>query len=240
MKRILAIPFALAMMSLSPAGLTEDFLSEPGKLHADERFGADLVYFPDDVDQRMAKYDSIMIDEPVIFLSDDSPYKGFKASELAAIADSLRKSFTKGMTEQQVSTGQYKVVDQPGPSVVYLRLALKDLYIKKEKRGLLSYTPVGIVAHGVTDLASDAIDKTILVELSVEAELQDTEFGDILFASVLHRGQHKAHHVKEKEAQWDTPGAIAEAMGRRLACRMDNARLPEAKRTDCLKAIPMK
>ncbi len=239
MKKLLAIPFTLTMLSMSPPSLSEDFLSQPDKLHGDKRFGSDLVYFPEDVENRMDKYDSIMIDEPVIFLADDSPYKGFKASELAAIADVLRKSFSKGLSEHEISTGNYKIVEEPGASVVYLRLALKDVYVKKEKRGLLSYTPVGIVAHGVSDLASDAVDKTTLVEMKIEAELLDTQSGDILFATVMDRGQRKAHHVKEEEAEWDTPGKIAEVLGRRLACRMDNAKLPSEQRADCLKTIPV-
>ena len=86
----------------------------------------------------------------------------------------LRKSFIKGLSSQPVSIGNFKVVEEAGPSVLYVRMALKDLYIKKEKRGLLSYTPVGMVAHGVADMASDAVDKTTLVEMKVEVEMQET------------------------------------------------------------------
>ena len=183
-----------------------------------------------------------MVDEPVIFLSDDSKYKGFKASDIAAISDMVRKSFTRGLSSQPVSFGNFKVVEEPGPSVLYVRLALKDLYVQKEKRGLLSYTPVGIVAHGVVDMASDVVDKTNLVELKVEAEMLESETGDVLFAVILDRGhrKNKKAHQKEEQAGWDTPGIVSEKLGRRLACRLDNGRLPEEKRTDCVKTIPIK
>jgi hypothetical protein len=181
-----------------------------------------------------------MVDEPVIFLAEDSDYKGFKASDLAAIADMFRKGFIKGLSNQPVSFGNYKVVDEPGASVLYLRLALKDVYIRKNKRGLLAYTPVGAVVKGVHDIASEAIDKTTLVELKIEAEVQETGSGDVLFAAILDRGHRKAHHVKEDDAGWDAPGNVSEKLGRRLACRLDNARSPADKQVDCVKTIPIK
>ena len=33
-------------------------------------------------------------------------------------------------------------------------------------------------------------------------------------------------------------GQIAELMGRRMACRLDNARLPESQRHDCIAELP--
>lgn len=221
--------------------LADDFLSSPELLKPDERFAGDLVYYPEDILQRLPNYDSLMVDEPVIFIADNSDYKGFKASDLAAISDMVRKSFAKGLSGQPVSIGNFKVVEEPGPNVLYVRLALKDVYVKKEKRGLLSYTPVGIVAHGVSDMASDAVDKTNLIELKVEAEMRDSQSGDVLFAAILDRGhrKNKKEHQKEEQAGWDVPGAVSEKLGRRLACRLDNARLPTDKRVDCVKTIPI-
>jgi hypothetical protein len=181
-----------------------------------------------------------MIDEPEIFLAEDSPYKGFKASDLAAVAELFRQGFIEGMKKQPVSFGNFKVVEEPGPSVLYLRTALVDVYVQKHKRGLLAYTPVGAVVKGVHDIASDAIDKSTLVELKIEVEMQETGSGDIVMAGILDRGHRKAHHVKEEAAGWDAPANVAEKLGRRLACRLDNARLPADKRSDCVKAIPIK
>lgn len=242
MKTLIASCAAALMLAGSIGASADDFLSAPEKLQPDDRFGGDLVYFPDDILQRLPNFDSLMVDEPVIFLADDSKYKGFKASDLAAVSDMLRKSFIKGLTSQPVSIGNFQVVEEAGPSVLYVRMALKDVYVKKEKRGLLSYTPVGIVAHGVADMASDAIDKTTLVEMKVEVEMQETEHGDVLFAAILDRGHRKDKkaHQKEHDAGWDAPGSVAEKLGRRLACRLDNGRLPTAKQVDCVKTIPLK
>ena len=239
MKAIIAISASLIFFTLSALASAEDFLSAPDTLRPDPLFGDDLVYYPDDVLSRLPKYNSVMVDEPIIFLAEDSDYKGFKASDLAAVADMFRQGFMEGLSKQPVSFGNFKVVDEPGPSVLYLRLALKDVYISKHKRGLLAYTPVGAVVKGVHDIASDAIDKTTLVELKIEAEMQDTESGDVLFAAILDRGHRKAHHQKEDAAGWEVPGNVANKLGRRLACRLDNARLAADKQQDCVKMIPI-
>lgn len=241
MKKLPAITLSLMMFGVSGLTFGDDFLSDPDKLHKDKRFGNDLVYFPEGIEDRFSKYDSLMVDEPIIFLSEDSPYKGFKASDLAAVTEAVRKSMITGLTEQKVSTGNYKAVDKPGPSVLYVRMAVKDVYVHKNKRGLLSYTPVGIVVKGVHDIASETIDKTTLVEMQLEVEMQDSTTGEVLFAAVMDRGHRKdkAAHIKEDNVSWDRPGAIAEKLGRRLACRMDNKRLSAEKQVDCLKAIPI-
>ena len=242
MKKLIASCVTALFIGASFAVSADEFFSIAlDQMKPSERFASDLVYFPDDIGQRLPNYDSLMVDEPVIFLAEDSKYKGFKASDLAAISDMLRKSFIKGLSSQPVSMGNFKVVEEPGPNVVYVRLALKDVYVKKEKRSLFSYTPVGMVAHGVSDIASDAIDKTTLVELKIEVEMQDTESGDVLFAAILDRGhrKNKKAHQKEEDASWDAPGHVAEKLGRRLACSLDNARLPADKQVDCVKTIPI-
>lgn len=241
MKKLLAGVAATCLLSGPPGVSAEEFLTAPELLKPSDRLGGDLMYYPADIQKRLQQYDSLMVDEPVIFIADDSKYKGFKASDLTAIADMLRKSFMKGLSEQPVSFGNYKVVDEPGPSVLYVRMALKDLFVRKEKRGLLSYTPVGIVAHGVADIASDVIDKTDLIEMKVEVEMLDTEKGEVLFAGILDRGhrRNKQAHQKEEEAGWDASGIVAEKLGRRLACSLDNARMAADKRVDCVKLIPI-
>jgi hypothetical protein len=234
---------SLTLLLAAPlAGVAQDqFLTDPSKLHSDPRFSGDQIFFVENVRTRLADYDSVMVDEPVIFIAPGSPYTGFKGSDMAALSDLLRRSFIEGLTSEPVSFGSFKSAEQPGAGTLFVRLALKDVYIRKNKRGLLAYTPVGAVAKGVKDAASDAIDKTTLVEMTVEAELQDSKSGDVLFAIVMNRGQRedKASWTKEDAADWEATGAIAGLLGRRLACRLDNARLPEARHRDCIQAIPI-
>lgn len=240
MKTFIAACLIVGSITTVPAH-AQDFLTHRELLKPDEHFAGDLAYFTDGVLEKLPRFDSLMIDEPVVFLADDSDYKGFKASDLAALSAMLRESLVKGLTTQPVSIGNFKVVEEPGPSVLYVRMALTNLYVQKEKRGLLSYTPVGVVAHGVHDLASDVVDKTKLVEMVLEIEMQDSSTGEVLMAGILDRGHRKDKQANQRQemAGWDAPGSVAEKLGRRLACRLDNARLEESKRADCVKLIPI-
>ena len=235
--------FVLAAVLAAPAARAQDsdFLSHPELLAKDPRFGDDMVYLAPDIEERGKNYMRVMVDEPVIFIAPDSPYGGFKPSDIAAVADMMRQSFAAGLGSEPVSFGKVEVVDQAGEGTLYLRLALKDIYIRKNKRGLFSYTPVGAVVHGVSTAASETIDKTTLVEMTAEIEAQDSLTNEVLFAMIMDRGQRKdkKEGVDEDAADWEITGAIAETMGRRVACRLDNARKPEDQQRDCIAEIPV-
>lgn len=239
-KRLIALCFGLSLASAPALLSAEEFLTDPSSLRSYERFAGDKIYFVEDILQRLPAYKNVLVDEPVIFIAADSPYTGFKPSDLAALADMIRTSFIDGLTTQPVSFGHYQAVDQPGAGTLYVRLALKNLHIRKNKRGVLAYTPVGAVAHGVKNMAKETLDKTTLVEMTVEGELQDSQSGEVLFAISMTRGQRadKAAKIKEESANWEATGQIAGAFGRRLACRLDNTGLPEDQRKDCIAAIP--
>lgn len=159
----------------------------------------------------------------------------------AALSNLLREAVATGLASEPTSFGNYQVVDEPSASTLYLRIALKNIYIRKNKRGLLGYTPMGFVVKGVSSLTKDVFDKSTLVEMTLETELLDTQNGEVLFAGILDRGRRadKKAHVKEQAAGWEVTGAIAEVMGRRLACRLDNARRPEEQRRDCIAELPV-
>jgi hypothetical protein len=241
MKTYLAL--ILGVVLSSPAAMAEDtnFLSHPELLKPDARFGDALAYMVEDLTDRAKSYDRVMVDEPVIFIAPDSPYGGFKASDMASLSDMLRQSFAKGLSSEPTTFGTYSIVDQAGTGTLYLRLALKNVYIRKNKRGLLTYTPVGAVAKGVKDAASEAMDKSTLVEMTAEVEVLDSVTNEVLFAGVMDRGHRadKKAKVEEEVANWEATGAIAEVMGRRMACRLDNARRPEGERRDCVAEIPL-
>lgn len=216
-------------------------MSQAELLKADTQFGADLAYFAKDILNRLSSYQNIMVDEPVIFIAEDSPYTGFKASDLAAISDLMRQSFTQGLQEEQMQSGNLKVVDQAGPDTLYLRIGIQNVYIRKNKLGLLDYMPVGAVVHGVVSAASEAVDKSTLIEMEVQIELLDSQSSEVLAAFSVNLGERANKNARTEEiaAGWEATGAMAELAGRRMACRFDNSRLPEGQRRDCIKELPL-
>ena len=91
--------------------------------------------------------------------------------------------------------------------MIYLRVALTDVIVKKKKRGLLAYTPVGAVVKVGRDALKEAFDKVDFIETTFQAELVDSMSNDVLAALVAQRGQRKAEGQKETRIDMDADEA---------------------------------
>jgi hypothetical protein len=192
----------------------------------------DLTWTAPDLAARLKGYDSIMVDQPEIFLHAESPYKGFKPDMMKAIADGFRDSVI-----QELGT-TYAVVEEPGENVLYIRLAATNLYVKKKRsKNPLSYTPVGFAVKTARKALTKDLDKKFsFVELTVEAEMLDSMTGERLGAAVERLGGRKDKETGQKkdassmeQMEW----AMGEC-GRRTRCRLDNARRTLEEQVDCL------
>jgi hypothetical protein len=193
--------------------------------------GVDLAYEPPGTIERLAKYNKIMVDQPEVFLAKDSKYRGMKPDNAKAIVDLIRGRVTENMANRG-----YTVVEESGPDVLYLRLGLTDLYLQKKKRGILTYTPVGRVAHIGAELVMDMMSKVDIIEMALQAELQDSESEEVLAAMVIKRGARKDKETGQKleRMDFDEFRAVLQEYGVRFSCRLENTKLPEPQRIDCM------
>ena len=185
---------------------------------------ADYRYVAPGAEDRIAKYDAVMIDQPEIFIAVDSPYRGVKPKHLDALAEALRTGIAGALSEDLY------VVDQPGENVLYVSVAASNLKLTKRKRGILGYTPAGLVAGAVRGAAtSDIAKKANLQDVVIEMEVFDSVSGERLVAIIDSRGSGKANPTS-----WDELEALMGRYGRIMQCRVDNAELPAERRLDCL------
>lgn len=198
--------------------------SYEGLQFAPGEYGGKTVVTPDSA-TKSANITKIMIDQPEIFIAEDSAYKGLKPDDALAIAEALRRAIADNMT---VLT----VVDKPGPDVLYMRLALSDVHLKKKKRNPLSYTPVGLVAYTAVNAAvSDAMKKVDLVGVNIEGESLNAETGEYLGSLLIKLAPPK--ETTSDQASWEATLSRFDSMGKQMDCRFRNKKLPEAKREDC-------
>ena len=238
-KALVTLLSSTLLLSSIPALAQEEgnsgFLSDYSVFQRTDDSDNVLLFVKDDSWDRLGEFDSILLDKPVIFISDDSKYKGMDADTMTQLSDFIQGAINEGLAEN------FKTASAPGSNVLAMRVAASDLYILKQKKRLLGYTPVGLVAGGIKSAVSDFIDKNTLIEMTLEVELQDSETGDVLAAAIMTRGQRKdkdAGVKKDDPAEWEKLHFAFRGAGQRIGCRLNNTKLAEDERADCL-AIPL-
>jgi hypothetical protein len=228
-KRFILIVVGLCSMA-SATAQEDSFFTDPSLLGPWDQGVFDLAYTDPDILQKAQRYDSVMVDQPEIFIADDSKYKGAKPDHMKQLVDTARLAMT-----ERLERGGWAVADEPGPSVVFMRWAISDLYLKKKKRNILSYTPVGMVVHTTRQAAiRDLWKKVDIVELGLMIEWTDSVSGEVLSAGKAKQGVRKSRGQKEDLVTWEELDAMFLSIGEQTRCHLDNNKLPEgSKRLDC-------
>ncbi len=166
---ILPLLLLIALPISSFAAPSSGFLDDYSGMKADpDRSGA-MIYRKAGVS--LGAYDKIMIAPIEIWYSPDTKYKGVSPDEMKLLADTFASIITNELEPD------YPVVGSPGKGVLVVRLAITNLKMKKKKRGLLGYMPIGAALTAVQDMAGKRI---ILADATIEAELLDGESGERL------------------------------------------------------------
>lgn len=237
-KKILFFVFIM-IFGATQNSLAKDsgFLSDYSGLEENTEIGMEntRLYIHPDGFNKLSGYKAIMIDQPEFSVAADSKYRSLKPDDMVALAEAMRDVLKGRFAEN------YFIVDKPGPDVLWLRTATSNLYIKKAKRSILSFTPAGFVLHAIKNAATSDITKKIsFVEVTVEAEVLDSQSGERIAAFVTERGHRKDKAKKQKmdPSSWDEMLAIIDTMGARLACRLDNVSDAEAEGKNCVELFP--
>jgi hypothetical protein len=194
----------LAISADKYTGFIEDYPAlEPDK----DRKGA-LIYRKPGVD--MGIYSKVLIDQIEIWYAPDSKYKGIKPDELKVLADAFREAIVQELEPD------YPVVSKPGPGVLGLRIAITNVYVKKKKRGLLGYTPIGLVVTSAVALAGKNIS---LLDATIEVETLDSETDKRI--GVLIDKQSASKEKKKSKTSWDEIEKNLRFYAKRLRARID-------------------
>ncbi|MCP3870196.1 MAG: DUF3313 domain-containing protein [Gammaproteobacteria bacterium] len=169
---------------------TKEFLSTYDNLKPSGGDHVAYYYESDKVDK--SQYNKVMIDGIKIFLKDDAEYKGIDPKDLADLADYFHDSIVK-----QVSDA-YPVVEEAGPDVIRLRIAVTDLVPNKPEVSLVTLAvPFAWVADAGTGAAKGKPGTTAFVgESSIEMEAVDTQTNEQVAAYISTRAAKKYNWTK--------------------------------------------
>jgi hypothetical protein len=161
---LLAIAASCVAFAAAPSGQFLDI--HPDLTPDPDRPGA-MVWQKPGVDR--ARYTKVMLEPLSVFIAPDSEYLGFRADEVNALGAAFRDALV------QTLEPELPVVNVAGRDVLYVRAALTGVKLKKQERGLLSFTPIGMVVTAVQDAAG----KRISLESAVlEIEAYDAQSGE--------------------------------------------------------------
>ncbi len=225
MKIYVLIALVMASPSLNAQEDDDSFLSNYSGLKPSPDNPFEEVYIAPGALERASKYSAVMIDQPELFIHPESKYKGMKPDDMKIIADALREAVAAELKDG------YRIVDAPGADVLYVRLGVGDLMLKKKKRSILAYTPAGALIKAARDMTKEVTDKVDVTNFVVEGEVLDSQSDEQLAAVTMSRGSLT---TKEGAApSWQELNGLFGTIGKRLRCRLDNSKKPEAEQARC-------
>jgi uncharacterized protein DUF3313 len=207
----ISLSFLLASAGLAASGEKHSgFIENYPAFEADkDQKGAEIYRKPG---TKLNEYTKIMIDPIEIWYADDSKYKGITPEAMKALSDAFRAAIVEALEPD------YPVVSKPGAGVLGLRLAITNIYVKKKRRGLLGYTPVGIVAVAAKKAVMG--QSISLVNATIEVEMLDAGSNERL-GVLIDSGPHAPDDKKEKLTSWEEVEAVLQFYAKRFRTRMD-------------------
>ncbi len=164
---------------------------------------------------------SRFIFEPIeIWIDPDSEYKGVEPDQLKKVTDRLLEEITKALEDG------YPIVDELGPGVAVVRIALTNVYLKKKKWKKHQYMPMAAMAKGIQKAAGKNI---ALTTAHLEFELLDSQTGKRLKAGIdMQAGEKLREKIKKgkkrPETTWKDIEETFEFYAKRLRKDLDKAR----------------
>jgi len=179
------------------------------------------VYIDPQLAATLQKYSGVMIDQPEIFISRDSAYRGVKPDGMKMVADLIRDLLIGDMLRSG-----YNVVESPAEDIVYLRVALVDLNVSKAS-GADSYVPIATNKDNKAEIARDFMASLEIVDVNVEIELIDSMTSDVLIAGIVNQQMVLEHsESKEQISTWAALGRTLEDLTAGISCLVNKADLP--------------
>ena len=206
---------ALLLAGCAASGMKDvqktGFLSDYSQLQPGGDDRAALVYIKPGVD--LKPYNKLMFERFIVLLSDSAQYREIDPTMLKELTDYYQNAIFEA-----VKSG-YQIVDQPGPGVLRVRVAITDVKPSKPVANTMStIVPVGMVVAGATKAVSD--ENLGTGQASTEFELLDAMTGERLAAAVDRRQGGKGVF----RGKWDDTKEAFDFWAKRFRQRLDEAR----------------
>jgi len=168
----------------------KDFLSDYSGIKPADADGDAFLYRNPDIDR--SRYRKVMVDRIKMFLSEKADYKGIDPTELKELADYFHEAIVKALGDA------YPVVEEAGPDVVRLRIAVTDIIPTKPEASVVTlvvpFLWLGEAGAGVAE--GEAGSTPFVGEASVEMEALDSVSNEQVGAYIERHFGKKYHRTK--------------------------------------------
>ncbi len=168
----------------------------------------------------LSDYNKVMLDPIEIWYGPNAEYRGINPAELNVLTDYFHDTIVQSLearSNQAESKQGYPVVNQPGPGVLRVRIAITGLTPKQPKRGIGAHTGATYVQM---KLNNSAARKFSGIETTMEAELLDAQTNERLIAIMVRRTSDTPAFGP---ASWEYAKTTLDYWGERLRHAMDEA-----------------
>ncbi len=187
------------------------FLSDYSQLTPGGDDRAALLYIKPNVNFQV--YNKLMFERFVVMLSDSATYKEVDPAMLKELTDYYQNAVFTAVKDG------YMIVDQPGPDVLRVRIAITELKPSNPTANTMStIIPVGIIVAGATKATSG--DNLGTGEAGTEFELLDSVTGERLAAAVDKRQGGKGVF----RGKWEDTKDAFDYWAKRFRQRLDEMR----------------
>jgi hypothetical protein len=195
------------MKDVNKSGFIGDYASlQPG---GDDR--AALVYFKPGVDFKL--YNKLMFERIVVLLSDSADNRAIDPTVMKELTDYYQNALFTAFKDG------YEIVDQPGPGVLRVRVAITELMPSNPTANTLStIVPVGMVVSGATKAVSG--ENLGTGEAATEMEVLDAVTGERLAAAIDKRQGGKGVF----RGKWEDTKEAFDYWAKRFRARLDEVR----------------
>jgi hypothetical protein len=187
------------------------FLHDYSQLKPGGEDRAALIYVKPGVDFK--RYKKLMFERIVVALSPKATEREIDPTILKEMADYYQNALFNAVKDE------YEIVDQPGPDVAWVRVAITDIVPSKPAANTLSsIIPIGMALSAVTKAASDANLGT--GEAATEIEVLDSVTKERLAAAIDRRQGGKMAF----RGKWEDTKQAFDYWAKRFRERLDEAR----------------
>ena len=136
-------------------------------------------------------YEKLIVGSVSFYFAENSKVKSIEADEMKTISDAMKSAMVSAAAEKR------EVVLSKGQGAALVNLAITEINLQTKKRGLLGYTPVGLVVSTAGNLAGLRMQ---LKDARIEGEVVDSVSGEVI--SVF-RLNEIANLDGKKKMSWD-------------------------------------